>query len=387
MSVVIDGTTGITVPEGASQAQAEAGTDNTVLMTPLRTAQSLAAKTYVKSANWADAKTGDTILADTTSAAWTLTLPSSPAAGTILYIIGLSSFAANNLTLDRNGSTIEGAASNVALVSESFYGCVVYNGTTWLVKALTIDEGIAPLAFIPNWSTPTTTMSSSGTLSISSTVADERGIWAYLVGGGGCGNNAAVYQSGWGFGGSGGRALLYYSTVGNLRGSSVTIGGGVTNSGSWQGTLGTPTTLTRPDTTVLTTALPDGSANSIYVDPTVTFGAASTGQTSTYFNMAANGVITVSPSYSLQTLTQPTQGGAGTDGGGPNWVFCASEGYGAYSGGAGGTTGGTSVYAGGGNASNGAYGTFPGGGGGGVLSVNTNLAWGAGGVAKFYIQP
>lgn len=41
MSVVIDGTTGITVPSGASQAQAEAGTDNTVLMTPLRTAQAI----------------------------------------------------------------------------------------------------------------------------------------------------------------------------------------------------------------------------------------------------------------------------------------------------------------------------------------------------------
>jgi hypothetical protein len=43
MSVVIDGTTGITVPSGASQAQAEAGTDNTVLMTPLRTAQAIGA--------------------------------------------------------------------------------------------------------------------------------------------------------------------------------------------------------------------------------------------------------------------------------------------------------------------------------------------------------
>jgi hypothetical protein len=43
MSVVIDGTAGITVPQGASQVQAEAGTDNTVLMTPLRTSQAIAA--------------------------------------------------------------------------------------------------------------------------------------------------------------------------------------------------------------------------------------------------------------------------------------------------------------------------------------------------------
>jgi hypothetical protein len=43
MSVVINGTTGITVPAGATQAEAEAGTSNTVLMTPLRTAQAIAA--------------------------------------------------------------------------------------------------------------------------------------------------------------------------------------------------------------------------------------------------------------------------------------------------------------------------------------------------------
>jgi hypothetical protein len=43
MSVVIDGTDGITVPQGASQAEAEAGTSDTVLMTPLRTAQAIAA--------------------------------------------------------------------------------------------------------------------------------------------------------------------------------------------------------------------------------------------------------------------------------------------------------------------------------------------------------
>jgi hypothetical protein len=52
MSVVINGTTGITDADGgtvlstadlASQAQAEAGTDNTVLMTPLRTSEAITA--------------------------------------------------------------------------------------------------------------------------------------------------------------------------------------------------------------------------------------------------------------------------------------------------------------------------------------------------------
>jgi hypothetical protein len=43
MSVVIDGNNGITVPQGASQAEAEAGTSNTVLMTPLRVFQAMKA--------------------------------------------------------------------------------------------------------------------------------------------------------------------------------------------------------------------------------------------------------------------------------------------------------------------------------------------------------
>jgi hypothetical protein len=42
MTILLNGGTGITVPEGASQAQAEAGNDNTVLMTPLRVAQAIA---------------------------------------------------------------------------------------------------------------------------------------------------------------------------------------------------------------------------------------------------------------------------------------------------------------------------------------------------------
>jgi hypothetical protein len=42
MPILLNGGTGITVPEGASQAQAEAGTDNTVLMTPLRVSQAIA---------------------------------------------------------------------------------------------------------------------------------------------------------------------------------------------------------------------------------------------------------------------------------------------------------------------------------------------------------
>ena len=69
MSVVIDGTTGITDADGgtvlssadiASQAQAEAGTDNTVLMTPLRVAQAVTSD--IASQAQAEAGTDNTTL-------------------------------------------------------------------------------------------------------------------------------------------------------------------------------------------------------------------------------------------------------------------------------------------------------------------------------------
>lgn len=43
MSITIDGTNGITVPQGATQAEAEAGVSNNVLMTPLGTEQHMVA--------------------------------------------------------------------------------------------------------------------------------------------------------------------------------------------------------------------------------------------------------------------------------------------------------------------------------------------------------
>ena len=43
MSITLDGTNGITVPQGATQAEAEAGVSNTVLMTPLGTEQHMVA--------------------------------------------------------------------------------------------------------------------------------------------------------------------------------------------------------------------------------------------------------------------------------------------------------------------------------------------------------
>lgn len=83
-----------------------------------------------KSADYTAVK-GDRILADTTSAAFTITLPATPTVGDIVQVVDASGkFATNKLTVGRNGNNIMGLAENmdmdVANVSVTF----VYQGST-----------------------------------------------------------------------------------------------------------------------------------------------------------------------------------------------------------------------------------------------------------------
>lgn len=88
----------------------------------------------VKTANYTTAS-GDKISADTiTTGAFTLTLPASPVAGDWVEIIDGGSgygFATNNLTVARNGSTIEGAAENMTCSTWREHFTLVYTGGTW----------------------------------------------------------------------------------------------------------------------------------------------------------------------------------------------------------------------------------------------------------------
>jgi len=62
------------------------------------------------------ASAGDKILANTTTAAWTFKLPASPVAGDDVWVRDShGKFNTNNLTVDRNGSKIRAAASNLTL--------------------------------------------------------------------------------------------------------------------------------------------------------------------------------------------------------------------------------------------------------------------------------
>jgi hypothetical protein len=74
--------------------------------------------------------------ADTTSAAFTITLPSSPSAGAVVGIADYANtFATNNLTVDRNGSNIGGVAANADLSTNGVSVTFVYVDATqgWIV--------------------------------------------------------------------------------------------------------------------------------------------------------------------------------------------------------------------------------------------------------------
>ena len=83
------------------------------------------------------AASGDRIAANTLGGAFTVTLPASPSAEDIIEIIDENNtFNTSNLTIDRNGSTIENVADNlVADISGTNFYCQ-YDGTTWRVFGL-----------------------------------------------------------------------------------------------------------------------------------------------------------------------------------------------------------------------------------------------------------
>ena len=62
-------------------------------------------------------------------------MPASPEAGFIVKIADGGDWSVNNLTIDRNGSTIEGDASNLILDIGNISVEFVYDGSTWQVFA------------------------------------------------------------------------------------------------------------------------------------------------------------------------------------------------------------------------------------------------------------
>jgi hypothetical protein len=86
----------------------------------------------VKTANYT-ATNRDHILADTTGGVFTITLPASPAIGHNVVLYDNNSWGTNNLTVARNGKTIETLADDFTLDVSSIKVEFIYNGSTWQI--------------------------------------------------------------------------------------------------------------------------------------------------------------------------------------------------------------------------------------------------------------
>ena len=84
----------------------------------------------IKSANYT-AVNGDQLFCDTSSAAFTVTLPSSPSIGDTIKVFDLTnSFCTNNLTIGRNGSNIDGSAQDLICDVDNTYIIIIYSNST-----------------------------------------------------------------------------------------------------------------------------------------------------------------------------------------------------------------------------------------------------------------
>jgi hypothetical protein len=94
---------------------------------------------------YAALKSDRTILADTSTGAITVTLPASHSAGQIFEVKDSGNNAAtNNITINRNGSLIDTAASNKILSTNNEAVVLVSNGTAWFTLSTTAS-GVSSL--------------------------------------------------------------------------------------------------------------------------------------------------------------------------------------------------------------------------------------------------
>ena len=85
-------------------------------------------------------------ITDTTSGTFTVTLPLGPVAGDYVYFMDAGNWATNNLTVARNGSTIEALSSDLVLDVKGLMVQMIYDGSTWQVTSNIGPQGpIGPI--------------------------------------------------------------------------------------------------------------------------------------------------------------------------------------------------------------------------------------------------
>ena len=120
--------TGFKFPDGTVQATAASGANWTKITT---TTTATTKKQYVT---------------DTTAGAFTVTLPATPAAGDYVYFMDAGNWATNNLTVARNGTTIEASATDLVLDVKGLMVQLIYDGSTWQVTSNIGPQGpIGPI--------------------------------------------------------------------------------------------------------------------------------------------------------------------------------------------------------------------------------------------------
>ena len=83
------------------------------------------------------AAAGEGIFANTTSGAWTLTLPASPSIGDEVSVVDYAgTFDTNNLTIGRNSQNIQGSAADLTVATERAGFTLAFTDSTqgWLLK-------------------------------------------------------------------------------------------------------------------------------------------------------------------------------------------------------------------------------------------------------------
>jgi len=114
------------------------------------------------------------VITDTTGGSFTVNLPASPSTGAQVWLADGGAWGTNNLTVGRNGSTIEGSAQDLVCDITGVGIQMLYDGTTWQVYAQAgafsssfTGTGSVVLATSPTISSPViSTIVNTGTLTL-----------------------------------------------------------------------------------------------------------------------------------------------------------------------------------------------------------------------------
>jgi hypothetical protein len=360
-------------------------------------------------ANPNPAVTGVGYFCDTTSAAFTVTLPLSPAAGAVVGISDYANtFATNNITVGRNGSNIGGVATNAVLSTNGIAVTFVYVDATqgWIVTDSGNRSDLPQPQFVAaTGGTITTcgnfkihTFTGPGTFTVSS-AGNSAGsnVVDYLVVAGGGG---AMYDNS---GGGGGGGLRYSNSTFTVPGAPgaplasatglpvsatgypITVGSGGATAGP---PANIPTTGNQGNPSIFSTITSTGGGIGVSCGPNSPYNSVGqpggsgggAGQRSTGPGLGGTGnTPPVSPAQG-QSGGNSTGGCAGGAGGG-GAIVAGNNTPGPGDGGAGGAGAGLPTAFGANGVPSGGYQYYAGGGGGGGGQPGSpGLVGGAGGL-------